>query len=92
MGALELQLLLRYGVPLAVKLLAGGKSEKETVEAVQNTVSDLAKGRDAVEALLKADDKQVEGIVEGLFGVLTGVADALGNLIKGFCDLFAKKK
>ena len=89
MGNLELQLLMKYGLPLAVKLLGEGKTTEEAriaVEAVK-VVSSVA-GGDAVGALLKADDKQVDGIVEGLFGVLTGVGDAVGGLLKAIGGLF----
>ena len=39
MGTTELNLLLKFGVPLAVKLLADGKDETETVNTVTAAVS-----------------------------------------------------
>ena len=89
MGSLEFQLLMKYGLPLAIKLLGDKHSEQEVKDAVKavKIVADVS-GDDAKEALLKADDKQTEGIVEGIFGLLTGVGDALGNLLKAIGGLF----
>ena len=88
MGNLELGLLLKYGVPLAVKLLRGGETEDETVEAVKAAIAGMANPPDVGETLLEADDEQAKGIVEGLFGVLTGVTDAFGGLLKAIGGLF----
>ena len=88
MGSLELSLLLKYGVPLAVKLLKDGETEDETVEVVVTAITGLSDNIDVGEALLKADKEQAKGIIDGLFGVLTGVTDAFGNLLKAIGGLF----
>jgi len=88
---LETILLLKYGVPLAFKLLGEGKSATEVKNAVEaiKIVSGVG-GTDVKEALAEADEKQTNGIVEGLFGVLTGVTDAFSNLLKAIGGLFGK--
>jgi len=90
MGNLELNLLLKYGVPLAVKLLREGHSTAEVETAVKavKIVSGIAEVN-VQEVLLKADDAQTESIVDGLFGVLTGVGDALGGLLRAIGELFS---
>ena len=88
MGSTELRLLLMYGVPLAVKLLRGGKDEKETVDAVTNAIVNLDGGDiDVGKTLLAANKEESKNIIDGLFDVITGVADAFGNLIGAFARL-----
>ena len=91
MGNLEMELLLKYGIPLAAKLLKSGESEEKVIEAVITTVSGLKDAPDIGEALAKADKEQAKGIIEGLFGVLTGVVGAFGGLLKAFYGLFGGK-
>lgn len=91
MGSVELALLIKYGIPLAVKLLSNGKNEPETVEAVNTVITGISSGGDVSGALLNADETQTNNIVDGFFGLLTGVSGALGNLVKGLGSLFSKK-
>lgn len=91
MGSTELALLLKYGVPLAVKLLSEGKDEEETVEAVTSAITNLESGAEIDEVLLAADEEQTKSIIDGLFGVLTGTLGAVGGLLKAFAGLFGKR-
>lgn len=97
MGSTELGLALKYGVPLVVKLLADGKKEEETVAAVADVITNMATGGagDAGEigavisnGLLGADEQQTKNIIDGLFGVLTGVMGAIGGLLHAFTRVF----
>ena len=89
MGNTELALLLKFGVPLAVKLLNDGKDEDETIEFVKTAIVNLEGGNtDLGSALVNADNEQTKNIIDGLFGVITGVGDAVGGLIKAFFRLF----
>ena len=90
MGSLELELLLKYGLPVAVKLLQDGKDTNEVVEVVTKVITGI-KDKDIAEVFVKADDKQTKGIIEGLFGIITGVGDALGGLVKAIGGLFGGK-
>jgi hypothetical protein len=90
MGTVEMALLLKYGIPLAVKLLANGKNEKETTELVSGAITDLGKD-DIVQALVTADEAQTNAIVNALFGVITGASGALAGLLGVFWGLLKKK-
>ena len=93
MGNLELELALKYGIPLAVKLLSDGKGAKETELVVKEAVRNLVTSEvDFGKALAEASDEQADGIVEALFGLITGVAGAVGGLIKGIFGLLGGKK
>ena len=88
MGTTELALLLKYGVPVAVKLLADGKEESETVDAVTSAITNMDAGvPDVGEKLLKADEEQTKNIIDGLFGMITGLGGAFGGLVKAFVGL-----
>ena len=88
MGSMELNLLLKFGVPLAVKLLVAGKDEKEVTDTVTAAVSGMAAGKVEIgKALLAADEKQTQSIIDGLLGVIVGTVDAFGGLIKAFLRL-----
>ena len=76
-------LTIQYGIPLAVKLLAKGKEEKEVAVAVTETVLSLSAG-DVGEKLINATPEQKNVIVDALYDVVTGTADALGNLLGAF--------
>lgn len=89
MGSTELALLLKFGVPLAVKLLKDGKEETETIEVVSAAIVNMEAGEmDVGTALLEADEEQTRNIIDGLFGVITGIADAVGGLLKAIVGLF----
>jgi hypothetical protein len=85
MGTVEMALLIKYGIPLAIKLLSAGKDVKETKEVVNTVVSGM---NDYKGPLLAADEAQTQEVVNGLFGVITGVTDALDGLIKGLGGIF----
>lgn len=85
MGSTEFALLWKIGIPLALKLWNNGEDEKDVVKAV---VAVIENPPDITEALLKADKEQTDGIVEGLFGVLTGAVDAVGGLLGAIGKLF----
>lgn len=89
MGTTELNLLLKFGVPLAVKLLADGKEEKEAIEIAKTAVAGMASGGnlDIGDVLLAADEEQTQSIIDGFFGLITGVGDAFGNLLKALGGL-----
>ena len=89
MGSIELALLLKYGLPLAIKLLDNSKDTDETIEVVTSVIAGMYKGN-VSEALINADDEQTESIITALFDVITGVSDAVGNLIKAFGRLLFK--
>lgn len=92
MGALELSLILKYGVPLAIKLLLGGKIESETVDAVNSVITGMASGDiDVAKVLLAADEEQTNAIINGTYNVIIGTADALGDLVKSLSVLFANE-
>jgi len=89
MGSTELALLLKFGIPLAIKLLAGGKDEVETVEAINNLITGIANDSvDVGDALLLANQEQTSGIIQGIYDVITGATNALSNLVKAFSNLF----
>ena len=89
MGSTELALILKFGVPLAVKLLSDGRDETETVEAVTGAIVNMESGDiELEETLLEADKEQTKSIIDGLFGVITGAAGALGGLLKAIIGLF----
>ncbi len=87
MGTVETELILKYGIPLAFKLWNDGKDEPETVKAIVAAVAGFRES-DMTDALLKADEKQTKGIIDGLFGIITGATDAIGGLVKGIFGLF----
>ena len=86
MGTIELGLLLKFGVPLAVKLLTAGKTETETVIEVSHAIAGMSE-TNVGEVLLLADEQQSKSIIDGLFGLITGVANAFGNLINAFVGI-----
>lgn len=86
MGTVETELILKYGLPLIVELFVAGKSEPDTVKAVVAAVAGF-KQPNIAEKLLEADEKQTKSIIEGLFGVITGATDAIGNLVKSIFGL-----
>ena len=89
MGSVELGLLLKFGVPLAVKLLGDGKNPDETVEVVTAAIVNMeAEPPDISEALLAANKEQTKNIIDGLFNVLTEGLGAFGGLLKAFFGLF----
>jgi len=92
MGTTEMGLILKYGIPLAIKLLAGGKDQEETEEAVQDAVGGIASGEDVGGVLLSADEQQAQTIIDGMYDVITGATGALSSLIDGLAALFADKK
>lgn len=93
MGSVELALLFKIGIPLAMKLLAAGKTEAEIIKAVRTTIASIEAGDTNIgDALANADSVQAKGIVEGLFGIITGVTDAVGDLVKAFCGLLGSKQ
>ena len=87
MGSTELNLLLKFGVPLAVRLLADGEDEKETIVTVTSAITGMASRVDVGEALLEADEQQTKSIIDSLFGVIVGIGDAFGGLIKAIAGL-----
>lgn len=88
MGTIETALLLKYAIPLAVKLLKHGKDEEETVTAVTEAIDGMAIGDvDVGDALVKANKEQTKNIIDGLFGIITGTANALGGLVKALFGL-----
>ncbi len=86
MGSIELALILKYGIPLAIRLLADGKDEDKALEIATSAIAGMYRGN-AGEALAGADDGQTESIISGLFDVIADVSDAMGNLIKAFGGL-----
>ncbi len=89
MGETELALILKYGIPLAVKMLHEGRDEEETVKVVKTAITGLKAGDvDIGGALLNANEEQSKSIIDGLFGIITGVGDAFGGLIKAFFGIF----
>jgi len=83
MGSVELALLIKYGLPLAMKLIKAGEDGTKVAEVVTNIVT--VKG-DIAETLLTADDQQTQAIIDGLFGEvgksLDDLLKAIGELIK----------
>ncbi len=92
MGTGELGLLLKYGMPLAEKLLAADKKKGETIDAVVGAVNNLSDIPDMGEALLNADKDETANIIDGLFGVLAGVGDAVDGLAETLIALMFKGK
>jgi type II secretory pathway component PulF len=91
MGSVEMMLLMNYGIPLAIKLLANGKDEKETAEVVTGAITGLTSGTDVKTALVNATPEQKDAMVNALFGVITGATGAITNLISALGGLFKKK-
>jgi hypothetical protein len=90
MGSLEMMLLMKYGIPLAIKLLSEGKDDKETIDAANTAIGAITSGHNAGDVLIGADEQQTNDIVNGLYGVLTGVTGAFGGLVKSLGNLFKK--
>ena len=90
MGTVEMALLLKYGIPLAVKLLSNGVDEKETTKAVTVAIAGIASGEvnDIGPVFEEANEEQTKNIIDGLFGVITGATNALGGLVKALFRLF----
>ena len=86
MDPATLALILKFGIPLAFRLLNDGKDNQEAIETAQETVEALATG-DVVESLIAADEEQTEFIVNCLHGALSGVAEALGELLGNINDI-----
>ena len=82
MGTVETALLVKYGIPLAVKLLSSGKSEADTVVAVVEAIDGLDKD-EIVNTLVDAGEENAKSIVDGLFDLITGVAGGLAKLLGG---------
>ena len=87
MGTVELALLLKFGVPLAVKLLANGKDEEETSVVVGDAIEKMAANKDVGPVLRTADKAQTESIINGMFSVIVGTGDAIGCLLKAILGL-----
>ena len=93
MGSTELALILKYVVPLAIKLANDGKDETETVTEIVSVINNIDKSPDAIETLANADPEQTKSIIDGLFNVITGVAGAPFFLISSLVGLiFGRKK
>jgi len=90
MGSVETTLILKYGIPLAIKLLNSGEDEPETVETVTEVIAGMEESGDVGELLVKADAEQTKGIVDALFDVITGAADAFGGLVKALVGLLER--
>ena len=92
MTKIGLLLALKYGVPLIKKLLDDGQDESEAVVTVNEILANIPLGAPA-ETLLAADEETTKAIVDGMFGVITGVVDATLNLLGLMTDLlFGAKK
>ena len=87
MGSIELTLLLRYGVPLAIKLIANGKTKNDAVVTAGDAAIGLAADIDLAAKLVDAKPKQVKSIVDGLFDVITGASDAFSHLVVALVGL-----
>jgi len=93
MGSTELALLLKYGVPLVIRLLADGKNSEYVEEVVSCAITGVATSDIEVrDALINADGKQTQSIIASLFGVITGATDALGGLVCALGGLMGSKK
>lgn len=77
MGTLEMALLLNVGLPLALKLINGGKNSDEAAKIAQMAVSDIS----VIDQIATATPQQNKEIVDGLYDVLSGAGGAFGNLI-----------
>lgn len=86
MGTIETQLMLKYGVPLAIKLLANGRVDaaNEAQAIIENLDSE-----GVGEALIHADSVQAESIVEGLFQTVIG--KGIGDLVSVLAGLLGIK-
>ncbi len=54
---------------------------------VTDAISGIAADKDLAGKLVLAEPKQVKSIVDGLFGVITGVGDAFSHLVDVFVGL-----
>ena len=83
MSPLILGLTLKYGVPLAIRLIDEGKAkdEQEAIETAQGIIADLAFSDSITEQLVSADKEQTEFIVACLYGALTEAIGAIQELI-----------
>ena len=83
MSPLILGLTLKYGVPLAIRLIDEGKAkdEQEAIETAQGIIADLAFSDSITERLVSADKEQTEFIVACLYDALTESIDAIQDLI-----------
>jgi len=82
MGITETQLLIKYGIPLAVKLLDKDQDPSEVAHDVASAIDSIAITRDITQKIANAPDDKAANIVEMLFKVLTGGLDAVGGLFK----------
>ncbi len=81
MGTVETALLLKYGLPLAVRLIANGVAKDDAIEATTDMVEAINAEEDVAQYLLKADAKATAIIVDGFYDTLTGVAESLKKLL-----------
>lgn len=90
MASTELTLLmLKYGVPLAVKLLHDGFNETQAVEMATVAVENLDGGLPGIaEILLKADKEKTKNIIDDLFALIKDTGNAFVNLIGTLLGLF----
>ena len=93
MGATELALILKFGIPLGMKLISKGAKEQEAIDAVAATIDNLeANPLSMREVLLTADEQQTDDIINHLFGVITGIGGAGGGLLRVLFSLFGGAK
>jgi len=93
MGNTEAQLALKFVLPVVIRMIANGKDEQETVEAAKDIIADFNKGGINFEnKLLFADKEQTKSIIDGLFGLITGIPKALDGIIHALFGLFGGKK
>ena len=94
MGSIETILFWKFVVPLAAKIFFGG--EGTPIEAAGKAIAEInsikAGLKKADQVLLAADDEQTESIIDGLFGLATGVVGAPVILITAFLSLLRGKK
>ena len=91
MGSVEIALLIKYGVPLVIKLLSNGKEEASAIEIAEESIVNL-KESGMVSTLLHADQEQTNVIVKALYDVVTGTALSAGKLIMAFVGLLTGVK
>ena len=80
MDPMLIMLILKYGVPLAIRLIKDGKDDKEATQMALEVVENLATG-DIKEKLLDADKEQTEFIINALYGALQGLHEKFQSLI-----------
>ena len=81
MGSVKLILLLKYGIPLAMHLIADGTPTKDASENAVAVVHHLMELDNIPQELVDADTQKASDVIDGMFQVIKGVTTGLYILL-----------